>query len=263
MYNKNVRYESDYYLTRGNPMTMVIGINCGDSVIIATDSKASSENDNLKLLGVPKIFPEQINKNITLDIAGAGNPAYIDFFIEYIKKNYSNGINNLEKFKKLCIKSMEEILNEFYYEKIRKFKIPIDPYNQYVYSINFPLSIMISVLFNKELEIFSLSSALNIKSIRGYFPIGTSLGKGLTIYIFKQKYGIDLQSINAIDFNIAISSVLYIMERVKEYDDMCGGETQLSILTPNGYMDEGLLKARGFKGRKPSFKLIYEKEEKN
>src|SRR4030066_62788 len=79
MYNKNVRYDSDYYLIESNPMTIIIGADCGNTLIIASDSKATSVEDGTKIINEPKIFYEEpIRGYIRYIIAGAGKPCYIE-----------------------------------------------------------------------------------------------------------------------------------------------------------------------------------------
>lgn len=234
MYNKNVRYENDYYLVERNPMTIVIGVDCGNSLVLASDSKASSKTDSTKIMNAPKLFYEEpIPGYLSFILGGAGNPEFIDQARDGIFENCCRKLKELKDFKEICEKVVQKIRGKYVNGRIENMGLKLE--NKEICTIcdNFELSLIVGVLVNGKIGLFTVSSNGYARPVYTYTPIGTSIGKGLTQFLFKKINDINMSFGDSLNFNLAINSILYIIEEVKEYDDFCGGKIQLKILSKN------------------------------
>ncbi len=260
MYNKNVRYESDYYLTESNPMTIISAVYCKDGLIIASDSKATSKDNGTKILNVPKIFENSdINsKDIIFSFAGAGEPAYFLFALEEIKKEYLKTWE-LEKFKLLCESSTNKIGERYLVKRLKELDIKINPFDILMLceKMNFSCIIGAHSKSDERLGLFYVSSNGTVVPIITHKSIGT--GKLLAEYILSRAWNFNDDSPCIKDI---VNPLLFAIEEVKSIDNKCGGKTQLSILTKDGFKSEAELKnyLENFKDTNINIKFVNGKE---
>ena len=108
MYNKNIRYGSDYYLSGNNPVSIVIGSKFEDGIILASDSQASDKEAQTKRLNETKIFED--NKNETKFIySGAENPTLNKSIFDEMLRCYGDELD----FKKQCEEAYNKIKERY------------------------------------------------------------------------------------------------------------------------------------------------------
>ena len=239
---------NDYYLIESNPMTIIIGADCGNTLIIASDSKATSVEDGTKIINEPKIFYEEpIRGYIRYIIAGAGKPCYIEEAKNYIFNNCSRSVNDLEKFKRICEKSVNCVTKIYLDERLTEIGIKLNNDEKIEIYDKFEMSLIVGAAVNGRLGLFYVSRNGCARPIYTFAPIGTALGKSISRFLFKKIDKVEAFLGDNLDFNIAINSILYIIEEIKKIADFCGGETQLYILSSDKkYKDEHIKNIKDF-----------------
>lgn len=213
MYNKNVRYESDYYLKSNNVVSIVLGVKSGHSIILATDSQASDRKAGTKRFNEIKIFDFKID-DTNIIYSGAENPHLNREIIDEIKNTY----NPRSDFIKQC---------EEAYNKVKKRHPALVEKN------NLPIRILIGVTNKiKGLELFHIQpNGLTINT-REMVAIGCRVDWAENIFsdiLECRNYEVVFKNNEEI-----LKIMLYAVDWVKKYDLYCGGKSQYLILNRGG-----------------------------
>ena len=235
MYNKNVRYESDYYLIERNPMTIIVGTKFDEGIVIGSDSQLTFGDSLIKRTGSEKIFEINLSEKLKFIVAGAGNPFYINMAKDIIiNLCVQRDCNSIEQFIFICEDAANTMSKRYVIDKsvdlgiMEKSKISGIGLAEWLGEINRVLdySLLIGLCISNEdginhalVSLGSDGSAINHEHYAA-----TGHGWIFAEYIFSRLWSDELKDLGAIDI------ILYVIEEVKKMDTTCGGNSGISIL---------------------------------
>ena len=237
MYNMGLKYDNKYYSTERNAMTIVVGAKCKNSVIIASDSQASSEEDSDMELGVEKI--QKINNDLSFIYANAGDPHYCQLIMEGIQKSCEEikQFKDLELFEKICEGEIDKVVRRYVINKAANQgllgveKLNIKEWQQEIAFL--PFNVLLGIIFKNEPLLYRLTPNGEARKV-GYFDVigtGNRIGKYI-IRCLKNNFGETLEDIPT------LNSLLYIIDQVKNNDKNCGGETHFIKINTDGSFED-------------------------
>lgn len=205
------------------PMTTLIGIKCVDGIVMASDSQATHRVERTKTLGATKIFI--INNFMT--VGGAGNAYDIKLLVEELEKQFSK----------------QPLSEDDTRELIRRIVLGLHKrYN----------TDQIQYLGERAKELFRPVAVIGIQLKEGDFglylvnedamvyPIEEQLlgqGAPLARLVMKQvnrSLGVFNVSLSKLSVDHVIKFACYIINEVKDSDNMTGGLTKVSKIDVNG-----------------------------
>lgn len=211
---------------RVKAMTTVIGIKCKDGIVLASDSRGTSEEFKTE---EKKIFNIS---NTSIGIGAAGNADSIRDFI--------NNINIENKF------HTERSLREELYRNATEFKkltMATNPVDTVINDINIYSPIVFFALVGAKLKdekycLYQIqlndhnSPSINVID-DCYWYIGS--GKNLARLVLNQQNRIN--NLGELDINTTIGVALYVIDEVKRIDPNTDDNTQIAVIDENGYRD--------------------------
>ena len=104
MYNKNVRYGNNYYFNENNLVSIILGVKCKNSIILASDSQGNNLADERKSLKEIKIYKDQTDKSFFI-YSGAEEPYFNQLIYSETTKKYKSCLD----FSTLCEKAIKDV----------------------------------------------------------------------------------------------------------------------------------------------------------
>jgi len=215
MYNKNVKFGSDYYMMSNNIVSIILGVKYKDGIILATDSQASDKIAGVKKLGEKKIFSFNID-NSNFIYSGAENPNINQRIIDEIRGVYNSKID----FIKQCEDAYNKVKN-MYPQQVNEGKLPIN--------------ILIGIE-NNGLELIQIPPDGIVLKTKEIKAIGCRWEWVELIYSEILSYRNYDRVFN--NKEEALRIILYTIDKIKRYDLYCGGKSQYIILHDNGEIEE-------------------------
>lgn len=207
-------------------MTTVIGIKCKDGIVLASDSRGTSEEFKTEEKKVFNI------SNTSIGIGASGNKDSIRDFINSIKIENNS--------------YTERSLRDELYREALRFKNPTMSTNPSVTAIN-DVNIFSPIMFfalagvklndgnyclyQIQLNDNNLPSINVIDDCYGY--VGSN--KNLASLVLKQHNRIN--KLGKLDLNTTIGVALYIIDKVKHIDPHTDDVTQIAVIDGNGHRD--------------------------
>jgi 20S proteasome alpha/beta subunit len=211
-------------IVRIKALTTVIGIKCKDCIVLASDSRGTSEEGKTKEIKIFNVI------NTSIGIGTSGNADSIRDFLKNIKienKPYS-----------------EEKLREELYQNAIEFKKPTLSNNlseNGIKDINIYSPIAIYALVGTRLQngdycLYQIQlndenpTSINVID-KSYGSVGS--GKKLADLVLYQQNRIN--NLGELDINTAIGVALYVIDEVKHKDHLSGEDIQIAVIDKNGY----------------------------
>lgn len=208
MYNKNVRYKSDYYLIENNVVSIILGVKCENSIILASDSQGNFLEEERKSLKEKKIFKDHMDKTVFI-YAGAEEPYFNKLIFEETLKPYKSSLD----FARLCEKAIIDVGDRYPQKKNDKGELP------------FKLLIGLANKEKSEFELYLAKPDGVVAPTKSMIAIGRRNDWAETIYGEILSYESDFTN-----EDIILDIMLFTIKKIKDYDLYCGGTTQYYIL---------------------------------
>lgn len=206
MNNKTIKYSWENNLELKNfYMTTILGINCKDGLVIASDSQVTI--GGVKRTQEDKLYQTKINDNVDVILAGSGASAYISRFIDFFEEHKcEKEINQPRDCADLC----EDIIRE-----LRRNRYP-----------DFDADIIICVRVNNDNGVdFGLYTLFSF-GIAEKEDNFNRIGSGSTVV----EYILSRLGYKDMSIEQAKKIAIYTIEEVKKVDPYSGGYIRVTIM---------------------------------
>jgi len=215
MYNKNVRYRSNYNLIESNLVSIIIGAKCENSIIIASDSQATDKR-NLTKKYVDKIFKKEVDNSVFI-YSGAERPDINELVFDEAMRNYKSNLD----FSIICRNAISKIKEE--YPDVRNENGLL------------PFRMLVGILnkTTKKLELYHVKPEGIVIPTKQIEPIGSRCNLAESTYRLYLSYAPDQYNLYSYEDKI-LEAILIAIYRIKQFDLYCGGDFQYKILKNTG-----------------------------
>lgn len=209
MYNKNVRY--NYYHLNNDMVSIILGVKCENSIILASDSQGNFLKEERKSVKEKKIFKDYKDKTVFI-YAGAQELYFNQLIFNETLGLYNSSID----FARLCEGAIGEVGDRYPQKKNDKGELP------------FRLLIGLMNMEKSEFELYLAKPDGIVAPTKSMIAIGRRDGWAETIYGDILSYESDFTN-----EDIILDIMLFTIKKIKDYDLYCGGTTQYYILDRN------------------------------
>ncbi len=211
-------------------MTIIVGIECSDSIVLASDSQTTDAVGTSKRCDSFKIasanFKQSINSDRfgeqTILIAQSGDAVLTSRWIELLTEIAKERTIDDRRSPAQCAedalrKLKEDIIQPLLPASAEERKKIFDSYSP---------SLMLAFFFDGQSNLFTIDFSLGIANRRHKYAL---MGCGSTVgeFILSQ-----FDNTSRMQTAMALTVAVYVVEEVKKVDAFCGGTTRLAYIAP-------------------------------
>ena len=213
---------------RKPPVTIIIGIICKQTIVVASDSQTtfSSSTGAIQRLDTPKISTLEFNNAQAL-VAQSGDVTLssraVEILTDMIKGKSISDYRTVADMAQDAIRKVKEEL------RVQNLDCTMEQLHEYIRQNELHFELMIAHYHDGKPYIFTIDFDIGIAAKSSHSFIAIGCGSGIATYILSW-FNIG-QTMN---FSHAMIAALYAIEEVKKVDPYCGGKTRLAMLASGG-----------------------------
>jgi 20S proteasome alpha/beta subunit len=205
-------------------VTIIIGIICKNSIVLASDSQTTY--GTIQRLDTPKISTLDF-ANVEVLIAQSGNVTLSARAVEILTElSAGKKLDDYRAVADMAQKALRKVKDEL---REQNFDCGSEELHKHIHQNGLNFELMIAHFYNGKPYIYTIDFAVGIATKSSHPFIAIGCGSGLATYILSW-FGIG----KSMPTNHGMIAALYTIEEVKKVDPYCGGKTRVAILAPGG-----------------------------